>query len=217
MMLTSRFEMWLGWGPDLAFFYNDAYIPTLGEKHGRALGLPMREVWSEVYAAVEDRLQSVRRGTPTWDQALMLLLERHGYKEETYHTFSYSPLMSNGGTVEGLFCVVTEETERVISERWLATTRTLATSLLYSSTRDTVLEARTFSTTHQYARFSVSRHPAVWDHRSRAGFRRYLLATGKRCEGAIGNALTRWAHFTTAERRVGPAAAISSHCAYPQK
>ena len=140
MMLTSRFEMWLGWGPDLAFFYNDAYIPTLGEKHGHVLGLPVREVWSEVYAAVQDRLQSVRRGTPTWDQALMLLLERHGYKEETYHTFSYSPLMSNGGTVEGLFCVVTEETERVISERWLATTRTLATSLLYSRTRDAVLE-----------------------------------------------------------------------------
>ncbi|MDO9383873.1 MAG: PAS domain-containing protein [Hyphomicrobiaceae bacterium] len=140
MMLTSRFEMWLGWGPDLAFFYNDAYIPTLGEKHGRVLGLPLREVWSEVYADVEDRLESVRQGKPTWDQALMLLLERHGYKEETYHTFSYSPLMSNSGSVEGLLCVVTEETERVISERWLATARTLATSLLYSRTRDAVLE-----------------------------------------------------------------------------
>src|SRR5690606_39337669 len=49
MLLTSRFEMWLGWGPDLRFFYNDAYIPTLGIKHPDALGKPFREVWSEVY------------------------------------------------------------------------------------------------------------------------------------------------------------------------
>jgi PAS domain S-box-containing protein len=140
MMLTSRFEMWLGWGPDLAFFYNDAYVPTLGAKHPAALGRPMREVWHEVFTDVEDRIHSVMvDGVATWDKALLLLLNRNGYPEETYHTFSYSPLRGDGGLTEGLMCVVTEETERVISERRLNTLRALADGLIGTGTIDQVL------------------------------------------------------------------------------
>ncbi len=139
MMLTSRFEMWLGWGPDLAFFYNDAYVPTLGIKHPHALGRPMEEVWREIYADVRDRIESVTSdGVATWDKALMLLLERNGYPEETYHTFSYSPLCGDDDKPQGLMCVVTEETERVISERRLATLRTLAATLIGALTEDDV-------------------------------------------------------------------------------
>ena len=142
MMLTSRFEMWLGWGPDVAFFYNDAYIPTLGIKHPAALGQPMREVWKEVFATVEDRIRSVMQdGVATWDEALLLLLERRGYAEETYHTFSYSPLRGDGPKVEGLMCVVTEVTERIIIERRLETLRTLATALIGVRTRADVTGA----------------------------------------------------------------------------
>nr|WP_210313222.1 ATP-binding protein [Rhodopseudomonas rhenobacensis] len=140
MMLASRFEMWLGWGPDLAFFYNDAYVPTLGIKHPAALGRPMREVWREVFDAVKDRIRSVMvDGVATWDKALMLLLERNGYPEETYHTFSYSPLRGDSGLTEGLMCVVTEETERVISERRLNTLRALADGLLGIRSADQVV------------------------------------------------------------------------------
>ena len=142
MLLTSRFEMWLGWGENLAFFYNDAYVPTLGVKHPTALGRPMREVWKEVFSAVEDRIVSVMRdGVATWDKALMLLLERSGYLEETYHTFSYSPLRGDTGAIEGLMCVVTEETERVISERRLETLRVLAEQLLSARDLAGVLQA----------------------------------------------------------------------------
>ncbi len=145
MMLTSRFEMWLGWGPDLAFFYNDAYIPTLGAKHPTALGQPMREVWREVLADVEDRIRSVMVDSiATWDKALLLLLNRNGYLEETYHTFSYSPLRGDTGATEGLMCVVTEETERVISERRLNTLRALADGLIGTQTINQVIgEVRT--------------------------------------------------------------------------
>ena len=140
MMLTSRFEMWLGWGPDLAFFYNDAYIPTLGVKHPAALGAPMAQVWKEVFADVEDRIVSVMRdGVATWDKALLLILERSGLPEETYHTFSYSPLMGADGAVGGLMCVVTEETERVISERRLETLRSVATGLLPVRSREDLM------------------------------------------------------------------------------
>jgi PAS domain S-box-containing protein len=142
MMLQSRFEMWLGWGPDLAFFYNDAYAPTLGVKHPISVGRPLAEVWKEVYADIEDRIVSVMRdGVATWDKALMLMLERGGYPEETYHTFSYSPLRGDTGAVEGLMCVVTEETERVISERRLETLRAVATALAPARTRDAICEA----------------------------------------------------------------------------
>jgi PAS domain S-box-containing protein len=140
MMLASRFEMWLGWGPDLAFFYNDAYVPTLGRKHPTALGRPMRQVWQEIYADIEDRILAVTRdGVATWDKALLLLLERNGYPEETYHTFSYSPLRGDQGAVEGLMCVVSEETERVISQRRLDTLGGLADALLNTQTRAEVL------------------------------------------------------------------------------
>lgn len=141
MLLTSRFEMWLGWGPDLRFFYNDAYIPTLGIKHPDALGKPFREVWSEVYEDVADQVERVRSGEATWNKALLLLLERSGYPEETYHSFSYSPLFLPNGEVGGLLCVVTEETARVISERRLETLRHLGTSLATATDKAAIKSA----------------------------------------------------------------------------
>lgn len=129
MLLTTRFEMWLGWGPDLRFFYNDAYIPTLGIKHPTMLGRPFKEVWSEVYDEVADQVERVRAGEATWNKALRLLLERSGFPEETYHSFSYSPLHDADGGVGGLLCVVSEETARVIGERRLETMRQLGLAL----------------------------------------------------------------------------------------
>jgi PAS domain S-box-containing protein len=135
MMLTSRFEMWLGWGDDLRFFYNDAYAPTMGIKHPM-VGRPFREVWPEVFDDVAEQVASVRAGIPTWNKALMLLLERSGFTEETYHTFSYSPLRGADGAIDGLMCVVTEETERVISERRLAMLGALGDALVGAADRD---------------------------------------------------------------------------------
>lgn len=129
MLLTTRFEMWLGWGDDLTFFYNDAYIPTLGIKHAKMLGRPFREVWAEVYDDVADQVEQVRGGEATWNKALLLLLERSGFPEETYHSFSYSPLHLQDGSVGGLLCIVSEETAHVIGERRLETMRQLGINL----------------------------------------------------------------------------------------
>ena len=141
MLLTSRFEMWLGWGPDLHFFYNDAYIPTLGIKHPVMLGRPFREVWSEVYEDVADQVERVRAGEATWNKALLLLLERSGYPEETYHSFSYSPLRAADGTVGGLLCIVSEETKRIIDERRLETLRQLGMALVGAADQASVHRA----------------------------------------------------------------------------
>ena len=127
ILLTSRFAMWMACGPDLTFFCNAAYRDdTLGEKYPWALGRSARDVWAEIWPDIGPRIDAVMRtGEATWDEALLLFLERSGYVEETYHTFSYSPLTGDAGTVVGMLCVVSEETDRVIAERRMATLRDL--------------------------------------------------------------------------------------------
>ena len=131
ILLTSRFAMWMGWGPELTFIYNDAYARmTLGKKHPWALGRPASEVWSEIWADIGPRVQRVlQTQEASWDEELLLFLERNGYTEETYHTFSYSPLTGSDGEIAGLLCVVIEETARVIGERQVMLLRTLASIL----------------------------------------------------------------------------------------
>jgi signal transduction histidine kinase/PAS domain-containing protein len=141
VLLASRFAMWMSWGPELTFLYNDDYARmTLGKKHPWALGKPAREVWNEIWDDIAPRIHRVlETGEATWDEALLLFLERSGYREETYHTFSYSPLSGDDGTVAGHLCVVTEETDRVIGERRLKTLRSLAGELNKTITEEEVV------------------------------------------------------------------------------
>ncbi|AGY58384.1 ATP-binding protein [Gloeobacter kilaueensis] len=142
ILLSSRYAMWMGWGEELTFFYNDAYRPTLGIKHPWALGSAARQVWAEIWSDIGPRIEKVlRTGEATYDEGLLLFLERSGFSEETYHTFSYSPLADDSGRVVGMLCVVAEETERVIAERRMALLRELATDLAVTNTEQEVLAA----------------------------------------------------------------------------
>jgi hypothetical protein len=127
VLLTSRFAMWMAWGPELTFLCNDAYRrDTLGQKYPWALGQPARDVWAEIWPEIAPRIETVlSTGQATWDEALMLVLERSGYPEETYHTFSYSPLAGDDGAIQGMLCVVSEDTRRVITQRRMSTLREL--------------------------------------------------------------------------------------------
>ena len=127
ILLSSRFPMWMAWGPELTFFCNASYRhDTLGRKYPWALGRPASEVWAEIWPDIGPRVETVlSTGEATWDEALLLFLERSGYSEESYHTFSYSPLRDDDGALVGLLCVVSEETERVIGARRMATLRDL--------------------------------------------------------------------------------------------
>ncbi len=145
IMLGSRYAMWIGWGPELTFFYNDAYRPTLGTKHPWALGKPSREVWKEIWDDIGPRIDEVlTTGRATYDQDLPLILQRSGYPEETFHTFSYSPVPDDSGGIGGLLCVVIEDTDRFIGERRLRVLREIGTGLagrqtaanLFSAIRD---------------------------------------------------------------------------------
>jgi PAS domain S-box-containing protein len=140
LQLASRFAMWMAWGPQLTFLCNESYRrSTLGAKYPWALGRPAREVWSEIWPDIAPRIQSViTTGAATWDESLLLFLERSGYPEETYHTFSYSPITDDHGGIAGMLCVVSEETARVISERRMATVRELGTALAAAGTVEDV-------------------------------------------------------------------------------
>lgn len=125
--LHSRFELFLWWGSEFVILYNDAYRQTLQRKHPWALGKPGHVVWAEIWPVIGPMLERVvRTSEATWSTDLLLFLERYGYPEETYHTFSYSPIIDEQGQVAGVFTAVTQTTDKVISERQLALLHELA-------------------------------------------------------------------------------------------
>lgn len=123
MILPSKHIMFVAWGPELAFLYNDAYRPVFGKKHPWALGRPFREIWSEVWDEITPLVDAALRGEATWSEDLPLVLERNGYPEDCWFTFSYSPIRDESGKVAGMFCSATETTEKVLGERRLEAQR----------------------------------------------------------------------------------------------
>jgi hypothetical protein len=121
MCLSTRFPVLVTWGPDLIKIYNDAYRPLLGsEKHPRALGAPTREVWSEIWDRIGPLFDQVlTTGQPTWDEDQPLFVDRNGFLEEAWFTWSYSALRDEDGTIAGVFDIAMETTEKVVSERRL--------------------------------------------------------------------------------------------------
>lgn len=119
LMLSSKFAMCLGWGPELTLLYNDAYVPFLGARHPTALGQPLREVWAEVWTDIEPSVMSALAGIPIDHQDLPLTMTRYGYPEETWWTFAYSPLRDEDGRVAGFLDIAIETTGKVVHEREL--------------------------------------------------------------------------------------------------
>ncbi|MBM1173410.1 PAS domain-containing sensor histidine kinase [Microvirga arabica] len=115
LMLTSKFPMFIAWGPQLAFLYNDGYRPIFGAKHPHALGLPFHEVWSEIWHDIEPLVTKALAGEATYHEDLHLVMERNGYPEDTWYTFSYSPVRDETGGIAGMFCACTETTHEVKS------------------------------------------------------------------------------------------------------
>ncbi|MBK9713443.1 MAG: response regulator [Kouleothrix sp.] len=116
--LNSRFPIAIYWGPQLALLYNDAWSPILGAKHPWALGRPGHTVWPEIWAEIGPLFDAVHRtGEGVWQQDRLLPMHRHGYTEECYFNFTFSPIRGEDGGVAGIFNAVIETTFRVIEER----------------------------------------------------------------------------------------------------
>ena len=119
LLLQSRFPMFVAWGPELGFLYNDSYADILGAKHPRALGRPFHEIWSEIWPDISPLIDAALAGQATFRKDLSLVMNRKGFDEQTWFTFSYSPVRDESGKVAGMFCACTETTGRILAERAL--------------------------------------------------------------------------------------------------
>ncbi|CAN7336462.1 hybrid sensor histidine kinase/response regulator [Massilia sp. LjRoot122] len=113
IVLGSSFPQFLAWGPDFTLFYNDAYLPLLGDKEARALGRPLAEVWAEAWESVGSYVQRAYDGESFMFENYAVMAERHGRREQAWFTFSYSPVRDEAGAVCGVLGTVIEVSDKV--------------------------------------------------------------------------------------------------------
>jgi PAS domain S-box-containing protein len=116
-MLGSGTPMFIAWGRELVFLYNDAYRPILGAKAGNALGQRFAELWSEASEQVAPLVDRALAGEATWAEDMPFVVTRNGYDETAFFTFSYGPLWGETGQPEGLLATVVETTRQVLALR----------------------------------------------------------------------------------------------------
>jgi signal transduction histidine kinase/CheY-like chemotaxis protein len=119
LLLQSRFPMFVAWGKELGFLYNDPYAEILGAKHPSALGKRFHDIWSEIWPDISPLIDAAMAGHASYHEDLPLVMNRKGYDEPTWFTFSYSPVQDESGAVAGMFCACTETTQKVLAERGL--------------------------------------------------------------------------------------------------
>ncbi|MBR0936759.1 PAS domain-containing protein [Bradyrhizobium jicamae] len=160
-MLPAKAQIVLFWGPEFIALYNDAYAPTIGQKHPRALGRPARENWAELWDDLEPLLRRVlETGETVFAKDRPFYIERHGYPEDVYFDISYSPVHDEAGEIGGVLCIVSETTERVVAQRELAKTQKRLSQALSASgmigTFDWHVQTDTFYSDARFAEmFSV--------------------------------------------------------------
>ena len=140
--LASQFPMAIWWGASGTQIYNNGYRPVLGGKHPASLAQSCFDCWREIWHVVGPLYDHVwSTGEPTWSEDLPLFMERHGYREETYFTFSYSAIHDESGAIGGVLVTCVETTERVIGERRLTMLRELGADLAAINTEDELFSA----------------------------------------------------------------------------
>ena len=120
LLLVSPQPMFLAWGEQRTWLYNDGFTPILGDKHPRALGRPAMEVWAEAKDVLEPMFDRVFAGEPFYMDDFSLELERNGLLSEAHFSFSYTPVREESGPVVCLFGTCIETTSAVVNARLLA-------------------------------------------------------------------------------------------------
>jgi PAS domain S-box-containing protein len=145
LLLNSNFPISVAWGPQHTQIYNDGYWPICGGKHPEAMGMDYTECWASAWPAIGGAFDSAMSGTPAFLEDQRMFLDRLGYLEETFFTFSFSPIRDDSGAIAGLFHPVTETSSKMIGQRRTAALRDLTTGTLSEqSVLDTLhLVART--------------------------------------------------------------------------
>ncbi|MDQ2104876.1 PAS domain-containing protein [Azospirillum isscasi] len=117
VVLSSRQAMFVAWGPELSFLYNDGYVPLFGTKHPDALGRPFAAVWSDIWPQIKPLVDRTLAGEASWYEDLLIPMERRGFREDAWFTFSYTPVRGEDGRIPGMFCAAVETTAQVLAAR----------------------------------------------------------------------------------------------------
>jgi signal transduction histidine kinase len=126
-LLASSYPMILTWGKDFIQIYNDAYSQLIGDKHPAALGIDIRITLAEAWDTLGPMIETVMAtGVANWTPALLLLLERSGYREESYFNVSHAPAEDDSGEIVGMLAVCSEVTQQVLGDRRLRLLRDLS-------------------------------------------------------------------------------------------
>ena len=141
--LASDLPICVIWGPDLVQLYNDAYRVICGGKHPQSMGQNFSECWREAWPVIGEAHDSALAGDKAFLEIQQIFLERHGYVEECFFTFSFSPIRDEAGRVGGLFHPVIEMTTQMLGERRTRALRDLAAQ---TSKAKSVSEALCLST-----------------------------------------------------------------------
>ena len=130
IMLHSAHPMFIWWSEELYMFHNDSYVPLIGNKHPAALGAKSNEVWAEIWPQMGAVIEGIMQGDNAfYGEELLVPINRKGFMEETYFTFSYSAMYNDEGRVNGIFCACTEVTETVLAKRRLNVIKDIAAAL----------------------------------------------------------------------------------------
>ena len=138
-LLANRFPWLLWWGPQYVSIYNDAYRPILGTKHPWALGQPLSECWKEIWSVLQPLVDTPFKGGPaTWNDDILLEINRHGFVEETHFTIAYSPVPdeTSPSGIGGVLATVHETTEKVVGERRVSALRDLGVAAIETKTAE---------------------------------------------------------------------------------
>lgn len=119
-LLSCPQPMYIAWGPDLLFFFNDSYRLMLGARFDTALGRPFAELFSETWADLEPVIRKALAGEGSFCKNMPLALIRNGCTEATWWSLSYVALRDDSGAVIGVHCITNETTEQVLAEQRLA-------------------------------------------------------------------------------------------------
>jgi signal transduction histidine kinase/CheY-like chemotaxis protein len=117
LQLSSKFPMFVAWGPELTFLYNDAYAEILGSKHPQAFGARFFDVWAEIWPDIAPLIDAALAGQASYHEDLPLVVRRRGYDERAWFTFSYSPVLDESGRPAGMLATVSETTAKVLAEQ----------------------------------------------------------------------------------------------------
>lgn len=140
LCLSSTFPILIAWGPETIQIYNDSYRPICGAKHPESMGQNFRICWETALPVVGDAFSRGEQGEGTYINDQRMFLDRYGYLEEAFMTFSFAPIRDESGGVGGIFHPITETTVKMLSGRRTQALRDLGAVLGKAKSIDDIVE-----------------------------------------------------------------------------